>query len=95
MLELLQHHVKSLEVGMILVEALRPARIAMGGVAPKPWRARQAEDALIGETPGDTAFTRVADIALSGATTRPGNAFKPELARRTIVAVLQDLAKAS
>lgn len=66
------------------------ARIAMGGVAPKPWRARDAEDALVGQTPGDPAFARAAEIALAGATTRPGNAFKPELARRTIVAVLHE-----
>ena len=71
------------------------ARIALGGVAPKPWRTREAEDALVGATPGETAFARAAEIALSGATTRPGNAFKPELMRRTIVAVLQDLAGAS
>ena len=70
-------------------------RIALGGVAPKPWRTLEAEGALIGATPGEAVFARSADIALSGATTRPGNAFKPELARRTIVAVLQDLAEAS
>lgn len=66
-------------------------RIALGGVAPKPWRAREAEAELVGKTPGETVFAHAADIALSGATARPGNAFKPKLARRTIVAVLQDL----
>ncbi len=71
------------------------ARIALGGVAPKPWRAREAEATLVGAAPDDAAFARAADIALSGAATRPGNAFKPELARRTIVAVLHDLAGAS
>ena len=69
-------------------------RIALGGVAPKPWRAREAEAALIGAVPEQSAFVAAADLALSGARTRPGNAFKPELARRTIVAVLTDLAGA-
>ncbi len=67
------------------------ARIALGGVAPKPWRDLEAEMALVGATPGDAAFSEVADIMLAGATTRSGNAFKLELARRTIVAVLQEL----
>lgn len=69
-------------------------RIALGGVAPKPWRAREAEAALIGAVPEQSAFAAAADLALSAAKTRPGNAFKPELARRTIVAVLSDLAGA-
>ncbi|WP_119165588.1 FAD binding domain-containing protein [Algihabitans albus] len=69
-------------------------RIALGGVAPKPWRPREAEAALIGAVPEQSAFVAAADLALSGSTTRPGNAFKPDLARRTIVAVLTDLAGA-
>ncbi len=69
-------------------------RIALGGVAPKPWRAREAEATLIGAVPGQSAFVAAAELALAGARTRPGNAFKPELARRTIVAVLSDLAGA-
>ena len=69
-------------------------RIALGGVAPKPWRAREAEAALIGAVPEQSAFVGAADLALSEARTRSGNAFKPELARRTIVAVLSDLAGA-
>ena len=69
-------------------------RLALGGVAPKPWRAREAEAALIGARPERAAFVAAAELALAGATTRSGNAFKPELARRTIVAVLSDLAGA-
>ncbi|MEM8820771.1 MAG: xanthine dehydrogenase family protein subunit M [Pseudomonadota bacterium] len=69
-------------------------RLALGGVAPKPWRAREAEAALIGTRPERSAFVAAAELALAGATTRSGNAFKPELARRTIVAVLSDLAGA-
>ncbi|MFQ6547677.1 FAD binding domain-containing protein [Aestuariibius sp. 2305UL40-4] len=67
------------------------ARIALGGVAPKPWRIKEAEAGLIGAAPGEAVFSEAADIILSGAITRTGNAFKPELARRTIVAVLQNL----
>lgn len=67
------------------------ARIALGGVAPKPWRAWEAEGALIGAAAEAGEFAAAADLALAGATTRPGNDFKPELARRTIVAVLSDL----
>ncbi|MEO1190940.1 MAG: xanthine dehydrogenase family protein subunit M [Pseudomonadota bacterium] len=70
-------------------------RIVLGGVAPKPWRALDAEAALLGQEPGEGVFAEAAEIALAGATTRPGNAFKPELARRTLVAVLQDLAGAA
>lgn len=68
------------------------ARIALGGVAPKPWRANEAETALVGATPDQNTFMEAADLALAGAETRSGNAFKPELARRTLVAVLTELA---
>ncbi|MEM7524725.1 MAG: xanthine dehydrogenase family protein subunit M [Pseudomonadota bacterium] len=70
------------------------ARIALGGVASKPWRAREAEAVLVGEAPRRSVFVEAAKRALSDATVRPGNAFKPELARRTIVAALSDLAGA-
>lgn len=42
------------------------ARIALGGFAPKPWRARAAEAALVGQPADEAAFARAADIALSG-----------------------------
>ncbi|MEM9027073.1 MAG: xanthine dehydrogenase family protein subunit M [Pseudomonadota bacterium] len=70
-------------------------RIALGGVAPKPWRAHQAEAAMIGGLPERATFVAGAEAALTGATTRPNNAFKIELARRLIVAVLTDLAGAT
>ena len=80
--------------GVLRVEdgRIAEARFALGGVAPKPWRDPEAEAALIGATPTREAFAEAADIALADATTQPGNAFKPELARRTIVAVMQSLA---
>ena len=68
---------------------VRDARIALGGVATKPWRARDAERALIGKAPSIDSFRRAAAIALEGATPRDDNAFKVELARRTIVRALQ------
>jgi xanthine dehydrogenase YagS FAD-binding subunit len=68
---------------------IRDARIALGGVATKPWRAKDAERALIGRTATLEAFRRAAAIALDGATPRDDNAFKVELARRTLVRALQ------
>jgi xanthine dehydrogenase YagS FAD-binding subunit len=65
------------------------ARIALGGVATVPWRARDAEDALAGAAPGDDAFRRAADVALAGARTRAHNAYKVELAKRAIVRALR------
>jgi xanthine dehydrogenase YagS FAD-binding subunit len=69
------------------------ARLALGGVAPKPWRARRAEELLRGGPPTTAAFTAAADAELAGAHPLDGNAFKVELARRTIVAVLARLAE--
>jgi xanthine dehydrogenase YagS FAD-binding subunit len=60
------------------------ARIALGGVAPKPWRAREAEAALHGAAPSPEAFAQAADAALSGARPVGDNAFKIELARRVV-----------
>jgi xanthine dehydrogenase YagS FAD-binding subunit len=65
------------------------ARIALGGVATVPWRARDAEAALMGVAPGDDAFRRAADAALAGARTREHNAYKVELAKRAIVRALR------
>jgi xanthine dehydrogenase YagS FAD-binding subunit len=67
------------------------ARLALGGVAPKPWRARLAEAVLLGERPGDALFARAAAAELGAATPLDGNAFKVPLAQRTIVAVLAEL----
>ncbi|TMQ19437.1 MAG: xanthine dehydrogenase family protein subunit M [Deltaproteobacteria bacterium] len=69
--------------------AIRDARIALGGIATKPWRAREAERWLLGRATTTDNFRRAAAIALEGASPRPDNAFKVELARRTIVRALQ------
>ncbi len=66
------------------------ARIALGGVAHKPWRRLEAEGLLAGQTPTVLLFGRVADALLDGARTFGGSDFKPDLARRTIVRACQD-----
>lgn len=64
------------------------ARIALGGVAHKPWRARLAEQALIGSPAGTEAFEQAADAELAQAEPLDGNEFKVELTKRAIVATL-------
>ena len=65
------------------------ARLALGGVAAKPWRTRDAEAALAGLEPDEAAFRVAADLALATATpSGDDNAFKIELARRLIVRAL-------
>jgi xanthine dehydrogenase YagS FAD-binding subunit len=68
--------------------AIAEARIALGGVALKPWRARAAEAALAGATPDPAAFRRAAEAALADAKPSGDNAFKIELARRIVVRAL-------
>jgi xanthine dehydrogenase YagS FAD-binding subunit len=68
---------------------IRGARIALGGVATKPWRCAEAEQALIGQSPGRTVFERAAQVALVDPKPRRDNAFKVDLARRTIVRALE------
>ncbi len=67
---------------------IRRARLALGGVAAKPWRARPAEEILAGSSPGDAAFRRAAKAALADAKPSGDNRFKIELARRIIVRAL-------
>jgi len=68
---------------------IRAARIALGGVAHKPWRLPEAERLLEGVLPGGEAFGRVADALLHGALGRGANDFKIPLARNAIVRALQ------
>ncbi len=67
-------------------------RLALGGVAHTPWRAWKAEEALRGAPATAVAFAEAAEAELAEARPLSGNAFKVELVRRTIVAVLQELA---
>ena len=64
------------------------ARLALGGVAAKPWRARAAEQALKGVAPDAANFREAAQSALADARPSGDNAFKIELARRVIVRAL-------
>ena len=72
-------------------DAIADVRLAVGGVAPKPWRAWRAEEALRGRPATEASFRAAADAELAEARPLAGNAFKVDLARRTIVAVLQQL----
>src|SRR4051794_21560687 len=60
------------------------ARLALGGVATKPWRARRAEAELIGRPASAEAFSRAAAAELEPAVARRHNPFKIELARRAV-----------
>jgi xanthine dehydrogenase YagS FAD-binding subunit len=70
---------------------VRDVRLALGGVAHKPWRAWKAEAALRGASATEANFRRAAEAELAGAQPLPGNAFKVPLARNTIVRTLLDL----
>jgi xanthine dehydrogenase YagS FAD-binding subunit len=61
------------------------ARLALGGVAAKPWRARGAEQSLTGARADAASFGRAAAAALAAAKPAGDNAFKIELARRVVV----------
>jgi xanthine dehydrogenase YagS FAD-binding subunit len=71
---------------------IRQARIALGGVATRPWRAREAEKILAGAAPGLSAYREAAEAALHGARPQTHNAFKVALAKRTIVRALETAA---
>ncbi len=68
--------------------AIREARLALGGVAPKPWRASAAEEILTSRRPDPAAFRVAAKAALSDAKPSGDNAFKIELAQRVLVRAL-------
>ena len=73
---------------------VRAARIALGGVAHKPWRIPEAEAMLVGHPAGDTkAIGHATDALLHGAKQYGENGFKIELARRTIARTLTTVAK--
>ena len=71
---------------------VRDVRLALGGVAHKPWRARKAEAALVGRPATEAAFRAAAEAELADAAALKDNGFKIELARRVITATLADLA---
>jgi len=70
---------------------VRDVRLALGGVAHKPWRAWKAEQALRGQPANTDSFRAAAAAEMADATPQSGNGFKIGLAQRTLVAVLQGL----
>jgi xanthine dehydrogenase YagS FAD-binding subunit len=66
-------------------DKIRDARIALGGVATKPWRAREAEDALKGQPATASSFERAAVLALKGARSYGQNGFKIGLGQQAVV----------
>jgi xanthine dehydrogenase YagS FAD-binding subunit len=67
---------------------IRSARLAMGGVAHKPWRLTAAEKALAGKPATVASFEQAAQVAMQGAKAFKDNAFKLKLAPATIVEAL-------
>jgi xanthine dehydrogenase YagS FAD-binding subunit len=71
--------------------SVRDVRLALGGVAHKPWRARKAEAALRGARADEASFSKAADAEMQDAHGLRHNAFKIELAKRVILASLGEL----
>ena len=80
--------------GILTVRAGRVAHVtlALGGLAPKPWRARTAEQRLIGGPADEASFTAAVEAELAAARALPDNAYKVPLARNLAVRLLGDLA---
>ena len=74
---------------------VKNVRLALGGVAHKPWRARKAEAALTGQPATEENFHAAAKLELADAMPLSHNGFKIELAMRTIIAVLGELSGAT
>ena len=72
--------------------AVREVRLALGAVAPVPWRARVAEQVLTGRPATAEWFGRAADAELAAAAPLPDNAFKVTLVRNIVVRMLGELA---
>jgi xanthine dehydrogenase YagS FAD-binding subunit len=72
---------------------VRDVRLALGGVAHKPWRAWDAEAALKGMPAREANFRKAAEAELRDAVGLRDNAFKIELTKRTIVATLHALSQ--
>jgi xanthine dehydrogenase YagS FAD-binding subunit len=68
---------------------VREARIALGGVATVPWRAREAEAILGGQRFDDALASRAAEVAFADASPRKNNAFKIELGKRVLMHALR------
>jgi xanthine dehydrogenase YagS FAD-binding subunit len=83
----------SAAVALVLVDGVvQEARVGLGGVGTVPWRAWAAEEVLRGAPARLEAFRAAAEAALEGVWTVSGTAFKVELAKRTLVRVLETVA---
>ena len=71
------------------------ARVALGGVAPKPWRARAAEEVLVGDRLDAAAIAAAGGVAVRGARPLRDNAFKVRLAERAVVRALSEIGGAA
>jgi len=74
-------------------QVIRQARLALGGVAHKPWRDVVVERMLAGQAPSEALFIRAAKTLLQGAKPLSHNGFKVTLAQRAIVRALDDAAR--
>ncbi|MEJ2208663.1 MAG: FAD binding domain-containing protein [Anaerolineae bacterium] len=70
-------------------ETVVAARVVLGGVAPVPWRAREAEAALLGQRLTAATIARAAAAATAGAEPLPGNAYKVDLVRGVVAEALR------
>lgn len=72
---------------------VRHARVALGGVGTRPWRAEAAEQALIGAPASAATWQAAAEAAVRGATPQSHNGFKVELAKRCVAQALANVAQ--
>jgi xanthine dehydrogenase YagS FAD-binding subunit len=70
---------------------VKDVRIALGGVATKPWRAHEAEEQLTGRQPDSATIEAASNAAFAGAVSRPDNRYKVELGRQTLRRALLQL----
>ena len=70
---------------------IKNARIALGGIATKPWRTTEAEHFLIGKQTSADSFKNAADIALKNSKELKFNSYKTELAKRTLISGLNKI----
>jgi xanthine dehydrogenase YagS FAD-binding subunit len=73
---------------------IKAARLALGGVAHKPWRLTAAEQALVGQPATEASFRRAAEVAMQGAKAFKHNAYKLKLAPNALVQALKTAAAA-
>jgi xanthine dehydrogenase YagS FAD-binding subunit len=73
--------------------SIREARVAFGGVAPRPWRSLEAEAALIGRPAAMATYRAAAEAAMRAAVGRGHNDFKIELAKRALCRTLAQVAQ--